>query len=50
MAYQARLESACRLWRPWVRIPPSPPIGVARIENQIKGELESEAKYLSAAV
>ena len=25
VAYQARLESACRLWRPWVRIPPSPP-------------------------
>ncbi len=24
VAYQARLESACRLWRPWVRIPPSP--------------------------
>ena len=23
---QARLESACRLWRPWVRIPPSPPV------------------------
>ena len=22
--YQARLESACRHWRPWVRIPPSP--------------------------
>ena len=25
VADQARLESACRLWRPWVRIPPSPP-------------------------
>jgi hypothetical protein len=24
VVYQARLESACRLWRPWVRIPPSP--------------------------
>ena len=22
---QARLESACSLWLPWVRIPPSPP-------------------------
>ena len=25
VVYQARLESVCRLKRPWVRIPPSPP-------------------------
>ncbi len=25
VVYQARLESACSLWLPWVRIPPSPP-------------------------
>jgi hypothetical protein len=24
VVYQARLESACSFWLPWVRIPPSP--------------------------
>ncbi len=28
---QARLESACRLWRPWVRIPSSPPLTCFRL-------------------
>jgi hypothetical protein len=38
VADQARLESACRLWRPWVRIPPSPlllPFSVAVLEKRM---------------
>ncbi len=41
--YQARLESECSLWLPWVRIPPSPPACADLLAEQVLWQARATA-------